>query len=129
AANLGRLDNEEIIARLTEIRGIGRWTVEMMLMFHLGRPDVLALDDYGLRKGFAVTFGTGELATRKELEAHGERWRPFRSVASWYLWRALELPAADDTSAVKQDLSLDRRAPARQNAPRANTGSISRNKR
>jgi DNA-3-methyladenine glycosylase II len=88
---LKKLDNEQIIERLTTIRGIGSWTVEMMLIFRLGRQDVLPIHDYGIRKGFAVTFVHDELPKPKELQAYGERWRPYRTVASWYLWRALEL--------------------------------------
>lgn len=86
-----KLTNEEIIARLTSVRGVGPWTVEMLLMFTLGRLDVLPVTDYGVRKGFAVTFGWKELPTPKELLEYGERWRPHRSTAAWYLWRALEL--------------------------------------
>ena len=73
------------------MRGIGRWTVEMLLIFRLGRPDVLAVDDYGIRKGFAKIHRMDELPKPKELLAYGERWRPHRSVASWYLWRAAEM--------------------------------------
>ena len=91
-AQLRRMDDDAIVERLTEIRGIGRWTVEMMLIFRLGRPDVLPVGDYGVRKGYARAFGTGELPTPRALGEHGERWRPFRTVASWYLWRANELP-------------------------------------
>jgi len=90
-AELRTMDNEEAIARLCEVRGVGRWTVEMLLMFRLGRPDVLPVDDYGVRKGFALTFGLEELPTRQELTERAQRWRPYRSVASWYLWRATEL--------------------------------------
>lgn len=86
-----KLGNEEIIERLTTVRGVGTWTVEMLLMFTLGRLDVLPATDYGVRKGFALTFGWKELPTPKELLEHGERWRPHRSTAAWYLWRALEL--------------------------------------
>ena len=85
-----KLSNEEILERLTAVRGVGPWTVEMLLMFRLGRADVLPIDDYGVRKGFALTYGLDELPSPKDLLAHGERWRPFRSVASWYLWRAAE---------------------------------------
>jgi DNA-3-methyladenine glycosylase II len=85
-----KLTNEEIIARLTSVRGVGPWTVEMLLMFTLGRLDVLPSTDYGVRKGFAVTFGWKDLPTPKELLEYGERWRPHRSTAAWYLWRALE---------------------------------------
>jgi 3-methyladenine DNA glycosylase/8-oxoguanine DNA glycosylase len=89
---LRRLDDEEIVARLTTVRGVGRWTVEMLLIFHLGRPDILPLGDYGIRKGFQRTYGKRALPTPKALMKHGERWRPYRSVASWYLWRSLENP-------------------------------------
>ena len=88
---LRRMEDEEIIARLTGVRGIGRWTVEMLLIFRLGRPDVLPVGDYAVRKGFALVYGLGELPKPKELAAHGALWRPYRSVASWYLWRASEL--------------------------------------
>jgi DNA-3-methyladenine glycosylase II len=86
-----KMTNEEIIERLTSVRGVGPWTVEMLLMFTLGRIDVLPATDYGVRKGFAVTFGWKDLPTPKELLEYGERWRPHRSTAAWYLWRALEL--------------------------------------
>jgi O-6-methylguanine DNA methyltransferase len=85
-----RLTDEEIIARLTAIRGIGRWTAEMLLIFRLGRPDVLAVDDYGLRKGLAAAHGLAELPSPRRLAEIGERWRPYRTIASWYLWRAAE---------------------------------------
>jgi 3-methyladenine DNA glycosylase/8-oxoguanine DNA glycosylase len=85
-----QMSDDEIIARLTQVRGIGRWTVEMLLLFDLGRPDVWPVDDYGVRKGFAKTFGKRKLPTAKELMKHGEKWRPYRSVAAWYLWRALD---------------------------------------
>ncbi len=88
---LSKLSDEEIIDRLTSIRGVGQWTVEMVLMFKLGRPDVLPVDDYGVRKGFAVTYRRGRMPKPVALLRHGERWRPYRSVASWYMWRALEL--------------------------------------
>ena len=90
-ARLKRMSDEEIIERLTEVRGIGRWTVEMLLIFRLGRPDVLPVGDYAVRKGFALAYALKESPKPKELEAYGERWRPFRSVASWYLWRSVEL--------------------------------------
>jgi len=87
------LDDEAIIERLSEVRGIGRWTAQMFLIFRLGRPDVLALDDYGLRRGLAAALRRRELPTREALERRGKRWRPYRSVASWYLWRAAEMTA------------------------------------
>lgn len=89
--DLVAMSDDEVVERLTEVRGIGRWTVEMMLMHRLGRADVLAVDDYGLRKGLAVVLGKKEPVERAALAEHGERWRPYRSVASWYLWRAAEL--------------------------------------
>ena len=89
-AQCRRMDDEAIVERLTSVRGIGRWTVEMLLIFRLGRPDVLPADDYGVRKGFAIAARKRELPTRSELEKRGERWKPWRSVASWYLWRAVE---------------------------------------
>jgi methylated-DNA-[protein]-cysteine S-methyltransferase len=94
-AEVHRMDGEAIIERLTVVRGIGRWTVEMLLMFRLGRADVLPVDDYGIRKGFALTFRKRDLPTRHDLEKRGERWRPYRTVASWYLWRAVERSQRD----------------------------------
>lgn len=85
-----RLSDEELLERLTAVRGVGRWTVEMLLLFTLGRPDVLPAADYGVRQGFARAFGREAMPSAAELLAHGERWRPWRSVASWYLWRALD---------------------------------------
>jgi DNA-3-methyladenine glycosylase II len=82
----------EILERLTSVRGVGPWTVEMFLMFTLGRTDVLPASDYGVRKGFALVYGRSELPSPKEILEHGERWRPHRTTAAWYLWRALELP-------------------------------------
>lgn len=84
------LDNETIIERLSSVRGIGRWTVEMLLIFNLGRPDVLPVDDFGVRKGYMLAFKKREMPTPKQLKAYGERWAPYRSVASWYLWRAAD---------------------------------------
>jgi O-6-methylguanine DNA methyltransferase len=91
-AEVHQLDNEAIIERLTQVRGIGRWTAEMLLMFRLGRPDVLPIDDFGIRKGFGVAFGKREMPTREAVAKHGELWKPYRTVASWYLWRAAETP-------------------------------------
>ena len=81
----------EIIARLTEVRGVGQWTVEMLLIFQLGRPDVLPADDFGVRNGFRLAYRRDDLPTARELLAHGERWRPHRTTAAWYLWRAVDL--------------------------------------
>src|SRR3989442_1615768 len=82
------MGEEEIVERLTRVRGVGRWTVEMLLIFRLGRPDVLPAGDYGIRKGFARAFRTRRLPTPRQVLRRGERWRPYRTVASWYLWRA-----------------------------------------
>ena len=85
------MPDDAIVERLTQVRGIGRWTSEMFLIFRLGRPDVLPADDYGVRKGFQVAFRKRELPSRKQIEARAEAWKPYRTVASWYLWRAVEL--------------------------------------
>ncbi|MEW5740342.1 MAG: DNA-3-methyladenine glycosylase 2 family protein [Myxococcota bacterium] len=90
ARALRAMDDEAIVERLTQVRGIGRWSVEMMLMFRLGRLDVLPVDDFGVRKGFTLAWGHEELVKPKVLAAYGERWRPYRSVASWFLWRVVD---------------------------------------
>ena len=91
---IGGLPDEEIIARLSACRGVGRWTVEMLLIFKLGRPDVLPVDDFGVREGFRVTYGHEVQPRPRELLVFGERWRPFRTTASWYLWRAADAAKA-----------------------------------
>lgn len=96
------LSDEALIARLTAVRGVGRWTVEMLLMFNLGRGDVLSVGDYGLRKGMQRTYGLRALPTADAMRRRGARWAPWRSVASWYLWRANELPAATDQGAGRK---------------------------
>ncbi|HEX8128190.1 MAG TPA: DNA-3-methyladenine glycosylase [Pyrinomonadaceae bacterium] len=90
-ARLRRMNDEEIIEHLTQVRGIGRWTVEMLLIFSLGRPDVLPVGDFAVRKGFQLTYELEEMPKPKALTEYGERWRPFRSVASWYMWQAVAL--------------------------------------
>jgi DNA-3-methyladenine glycosylase II len=87
-----RLDDEAIIERLLPIRGVGRWTVEMLLIFTLGRHDVLPVDDFGVREGYRRAHGTRAQPTPKALRKLGERWKPYRSVAAWYLWRAAGEP-------------------------------------
>lgn len=89
---LRAMSDQAIIERLTQARGVGRWTVEMLLMFRLGRPDVLPVDDYGIRKGFARAYRKRALPKPKQLAKFGERWSPHRTAASWYLWRVLDLP-------------------------------------
>ena len=83
-----RLDDDALVEQLTRIHGVGRWTVEMLLIFTLGRLDVLPVDDFGVREGFRVAYGRRARPTPKALAAYGERWRPYRSIAAWYLWRA-----------------------------------------
>jgi DNA-3-methyladenine glycosylase II len=86
------LPDEEIIARLTAVRGVGRWTVEMLLIFKLGRPDVLPAGDFGVRNGYRIAFGLSEMPKPKKLLAYGERWRPYATTAAWFLWRAADAP-------------------------------------
>ena len=108
-ARIRRMGDEGIIEHLTQVRGVGRWTVEMMLIFRLGRPDVLPTSDYGIRKGFALTFGKlkptdkvtpADLPSAAVMERRARRWHPWCSVASWYMWRACDLAKPD--AAVKQ---------------------------
>lgn len=87
------IPDAELIERLVTVRGIGRWSAEMFLMFRLGRPDVLPVDDYSLRKAYAKAFAKRVLPSPEELEKAGRKWRPYRTVASWYLWRSLEGPS------------------------------------
>jgi DNA-3-methyladenine glycosylase II len=92
-----KLSDDEIVTRLTEVRGVGRWTVEMLLIFQLGRLDVLPVDDFGVRSGFGHAYQKGKMPKPKELLAFGEKWRPHRTTAAWFLWRA-----ADSTKAAKK---------------------------
>lgn len=91
---LHAMPDEVVIERLTAVRGIGRWTAEMILMFRLGRPDVLPVNDLGIQKGFKLAFGKRRLPSPEMLAREGKKWSPYRSYAAWYLWRVLELPAA-----------------------------------
>src|SRR5437868_8649003 len=93
ARQMAKLTDEEIVERLIQVCGIGRWTAEMLLLFELGRPDVWPVHDYGVRKGFAKIFGKRKLPTPKQMLRQGEKWRPYRSVVAWYCWRALDKPA------------------------------------
>jgi len=90
-----RMDDEQIIADLVRVRGIGRWTAEMFLMFNLRRPDILPVDDLGFRSAVAKAYGLRELPTAKELRLMGERWRPYRSAAVWYFWQSTRLVTLD----------------------------------
>jgi 3-methyladenine DNA glycosylase/8-oxoguanine DNA glycosylase len=104
-ATCATLGDDVLIERLTVVRGIGPWSVEMLLMFRLGRQDVLPTTDYGIQKGFQRVFRTRTLPTPQQVATRGERWRPFRSMAAWYLWRALDAVPSRPTGA--------RRAPRR----------------
>src|SRR5579863_2121758 len=96
-----KLSDEELVERLDSVRGIGRWTVEMFLIFRLGRPDVLPIHDLGVQKGWSVAYGKRHKPRPKELEKFGERWRPYRTVASWYMWRAFERAGYAATNKIK----------------------------
>jgi len=85
-----QLDDEAIVERLIAVRGIGRWTVEMLLIFQLGRPDVLPVDDFGVRNGFRVAYGLRKMPEPKVVSRYGERWKPYRTAAAWYLGRAAD---------------------------------------
>jgi len=119
---LRTLGDEEIITRLTQVRGIGRWTVEMMLMFRLGRPDILPVDDFGVRNGFRLAYGLKKMPSPKALALFGARWAPHRSVAAWFLWRAVELARAGKLPAPVERVRLPR-VPRRRRAVRKATGS------
>jgi DNA-3-methyladenine glycosylase II len=108
-AQIRRMSDEAIIEHLTQVRGIGRWTVEMLLIFRLGRPNVLPVDDYGVRKGFALTFGKlkptdkvtpMDLPKPDVMHRRAKKWQPWCSVASWYLWRACDLASGKLSSSV-----------------------------
>jgi DNA-3-methyladenine glycosylase II len=118
---LHTLENEEIIERLTQVRGIGRWTVEMLLMSRLGRPDVLPVDDFGVRNGFRLAYGLRGMPTPRALAEYGARWAPYRSVAAWYLWRAVDLHKAGKlpTPTVKTRIKLEKKRIAKATVRRA----------
>jgi DNA-3-methyladenine glycosylase II len=96
-----KMSDEELVERLVSVRGIGAWSVEMFLIFRLGRPDVLPIHDLGVKKGWSVTYGKKHMPKPKELLAFGERWRPYRTVASWYMWRAFERAGAKITNKIR----------------------------
>jgi len=97
-----KMSDEELLERLVSVRGIGAWSVEMFLIFRLGRPDVLPIHDFGVQKGWAVAYGKKHMPTPKQLLAFGERWRPYRSVASWYMWRAVEQAGTSVTNKIRR---------------------------
>ena len=93
-AELHALDDDAIVERIVQVRGIGRWTVEMLLIFQLGRPDILPVDDFGICNGFRLAYGLKGMPTPRALAEYGTRWAPHRSLAAWYLWRAVDLSRA-----------------------------------
>ena len=95
------LSDDELVKRLVAVRGIGAWTVEMFLIFRLGRPDVLPIHDLGVKKGWSVAYGKKHIPKPKELLKFGERWRPYRTVASWYMWRAFERAGYKVTNKIR----------------------------
>jgi DNA-3-methyladenine glycosylase II len=107
-ATLADVEDAAIIERITQVRGIGRWTVEMMLMFQLGREDVLPVDDFGVRSGFRLAYGLRKMPAPRALAAYGERWRPHRTAAAWYLWRAVDLARAGKLPAPSERIRLPR---------------------
>lgn len=96
-----KLSDEELVERLVSVRGIGAWTVEMFLIFRLGRPDVLPIHDLGVKKGWSVAYGKKHMPKPQELLKFGERWRPYRTVASWYMWRAFERAGYKITNKIR----------------------------
>src|SRR3979490_205473 len=100
-AHACKMSDEELVERLVSVRGIGAWTVEMFLIFRLGRPDVLPIHDLGVKNGWSVTYGKKHMPKPKQLLAFGERWRPYRTVASWYMWRAFERAGYATTNKIR----------------------------
>jgi 3-methyladenine DNA glycosylase/8-oxoguanine DNA glycosylase len=111
------MSDEELVERLISVRGIGAWTVEMFLIFRLGRPDVLPIHDYGVQKGYAITYRKRKIPKPKELQKFGERWRPYRTVASWYMWRAVQL-AGKEARKIQKVAPKKRRGVKLKNARR-----------
>jgi DNA-3-methyladenine glycosylase II len=109
------LSDDELVERLVSVRGIGAWTVEMFLIFRLGRPDVLPIHDLGVKKGWSVAYGKKHMPKPKELLKFGERWRPYRTVASWYMWRAFERAGYKVTNKIR---TRKPRKPKRTSTPR-----------
>ena len=106
--HLIQLEDATLIERLTQVRGVGRWTVEMLLMFQLGRPDILPVDDFGVRNGFRLAYGLKQMPHPRALAAYGERWGPYRSTAAWYLWRVVELQRAGGLPEPAERIRLPR---------------------
>jgi 3-methyladenine DNA glycosylase/8-oxoguanine DNA glycosylase len=115
-AQLGTMSDDAIVESLVQVRGIGRWTAEMLLIFRLGRPDVLPATDYGVRSGFMLAYGKRALPSPEELARHGEKWRPHRTAASWYLWRAADLAKAKATKRAPASAKPAKATPAKAKA-------------
>jgi 3-methyladenine DNA glycosylase/8-oxoguanine DNA glycosylase len=107
-----KMSDQELVDRLISVRGIGAWTVEMFLIFRLGRPDVLPIHDYGVQKGFAITYRKKAIPKPRELAEFGERWRPYRTVASWYMWRAVELAGKSARKVTRKRIVMKKRTAA-----------------
>jgi len=105
------LSDDELVARLVQVRGIGRWTAEMFLIFQLRRFDVWPVDDYGVRKGWALEHGLNEPLTPRAMQAEGERFRPYRSVAAWYCWRAIDVSSSGKPAGTSARKARPKRAP------------------
>ena len=118
-AQAEKMTDQELVERLISVRGIGAWTVEMFLIFRLGRPDVLPIHDYGVQKGWAITYRKKSIPKPKDLLKFGERWRPYRTVASWYMWRAVHLAGKDARKITKAK-------PARKHAVAAKRTAVKR---
>ena len=108
-----KMSDAELVERLVSVRGIGAWTVEMFLIFRLGRPDVLPVHDLGVQKGWSVTYGKKHKPKPKELLKFGERWRPYRTIASWYMWRAFERAGHAATNKIRPAKTRKRNKAAR----------------
>ena len=111
-----KLSDEELVKRLVAVRGIGAWTVEMFLIFRLGRPDVLPIHDLGVKKGWSITYDKKHMPRPKELLAFGERWRPYRTIASWYMWRACQRAGSAAARKIRP-AQARRRKPAKPKRP------------
>ncbi|MGH7436767.1 MAG: DNA-3-methyladenine glycosylase family protein [Polyangiaceae bacterium] len=117
---MGRMTDDAIVEQLVKVRGIGRWSAEMLLIFRLERPDVLPVHDFGVRYGFQLAYGKRALPTPADLTRAGEKWRPFRTAASWYLWRAVDLHRRKNTEA---------KAPAPKSAKKTTKRALKRGRR
>ena len=111
-----KMSDGELLERLVSVRGIGAWTVEMFLIFNLGRPDVLPIHDLGVKKGWSVTYGKKRMPKPKELLAFGERWRPYRTLASWYMWRAFERAGYKATNKIAKAIARRKKARSKPSA-------------